>query len=97
MAYASDPAAYEALLADIASGSRLHYANAGSPDPDLDLLTGDERYAEGLAKLAALGDLEATRTLGDAISAIAQAHADGDGAAADLAWARAVDIVRSKR
>jgi hypothetical protein len=97
MGYASDPAAYEALLADIAAGSRLHYDNPGSVDPDFDLLSGDERYAAGLSQLAALGDLEATRMLGDAISAIAQARADGDGAAADSAWRRAVEAVRNKR
>jgi hypothetical protein len=97
MGYASDPDAYEALLADIAAGSQLHYDNAGSPDLDLDLLSGDQRYAEGLSKLAALGDLETTQLLGDAISAIAQARADGDAIAADSAWKRAVEVVRTTR
>ncbi len=97
MSYASDPEAYEALLADIAAGSRLHYDNAGSEDPDLDLLSGDERYAEGLVKLAALGDLQATRILGDAISAIARAQATGDNDAAHSAWEQAVRAVRTKQ
>ena len=95
MAYASNPAAYEELLADIAAGARLHYTDAGSPDPDFDLLSGDHRYAEGLAKLAELGDLEATRILGDAISAIARARAEGDVAAAESAWEQAVRAVRT--
>jgi hypothetical protein len=46
---------YAEVIGDIASGARLHYDNEGSADPDLDLLLGDQRYASGLAKLAALG------------------------------------------
>ncbi|MDQ2761829.1 MAG: hypothetical protein M3Y17_15720, partial [Actinomycetota bacterium] len=51
---------YELLLEMILEGSRLHY---GCPrvlrraDPDLALLLGDQLYALGLARLAALGDL----------------------------------------
>lgn len=97
MAYADDPAAYEALLADIAAGARLHYDNGDSPDPDFDLLSGDHRYAEGLAKLAELGDLAATRALGDAISEIAAARAAGDPERAKFAWDRAVRTVRGER
>ncbi len=73
---------YAEVIADIASGARLHYDNAGSPDPDLDLLLGDQRYASGLAKLAALGDLEETARLADLISRVAQLHAEGESAAA---------------
>ncbi|MBO0768018.1 MAG: hypothetical protein J2O48_04950 [Solirubrobacterales bacterium] len=87
----SAPGEYRELLAEIAAGTRLHYANQGSQDPDLDLLEGDRSYAAGLQKLAQMGDLAATRTLGDAISAIAQAHADGDPAAADRAWQQAME------
>jgi hypothetical protein len=97
MTYATDPQAYESLLADIAAGTRLHYDNQASADPDLDLLTGDERYADGLVKLAALGDLQATRILGDAISEIARARAAGDVASAHSAWERAVQAVRTER
>src|ERR1700748_1636367 len=97
MAYAQDPQAYAALLGDIATGTRLHYDHAESPDPDFDLLTGDERYADGLVKLAALGDLRATRILGDAISAIAQAPAEGDAEAAQSVWQQAVQAVRTER
>jgi hypothetical protein len=94
MTQAPDAADYAALLHDIASGVSLHYANAGTGDPDLDLLTGDERYADGLVKLAALGDLDSTQILGDAISNIARAHADGDEGRADCAWQQALSAVR---
>jgi hypothetical protein len=70
---------YADVIADIASGARLHYDNAHSPDPDLDLLVGDQLYASGLAKLAALGDLEETARLADLISRVAQLYAQGQG------------------
>ncbi len=65
------------MIADIARGARLHYENADSADPDLDLLLGDQSYANGLAKLAAIGDIEETARLADLISRVAQLHADG--------------------
>jgi hypothetical protein len=80
---------YELLLELIIEGSRLHY---GSPrvvqtdDPDLALLLGDQLYALGLARLAALGDLEAVSELADVISLVAEAHAAGDAALADAIW-----------
>ncbi|MFL5823641.1 MAG: hypothetical protein ACJ764_09395 [Solirubrobacteraceae bacterium] len=80
---------YELLLEMILEGSRLHY---GSPrvvhtdDPDLALLLGDELYALGLARLAALGDLEAVSELADVISLVAQAHATSDPSLADAVW-----------
>jgi hypothetical protein len=73
---------YAEVIADIARGARLHYENADSVDPDLDLLLGDQSYAKGLAKLATLGDIEETRRLADLISAVAQLHANGESAAA---------------
>jgi hypothetical protein len=73
---------YAEVIADIARGARLHYENAGSADPDLDLLLGDQSYASGLAKLAAIGDIEETARLADLISRVAQLHADGESAAA---------------
>lgn len=78
-------AEYEQLLADIAEGARLHYGDH-SEDPDLDLLLGDQRYAQGLTRLAALGDLDATAELADVISLVAQAHAAGDPQLADAVW-----------
>jgi hypothetical protein len=87
---------YERLLDEIGQGVKLHYGDAGV-DPDLDLLIGDQRYAQGLVRLAELGDLEATVTLADAISAVAQAQAEGDAARADAAWTQAVAAVRFRR
>jgi hypothetical protein len=80
---------YELLLEMILEGSRLHY---GSPhivraeDPDLALLLGDQLYALGLARLAALGDLEAVSELADVISLVAQAQAASDPRLADAVW-----------
>ncbi|HTW12586.1 MAG TPA: hypothetical protein VME01_07580 [Solirubrobacteraceae bacterium] len=73
---------YPRVIADIAKGVRLHYENGGSADPDLDLLLGDQSYALGLQRLAALGDLEETARLADLIAAVAQAYAEGESAAA---------------
>src|SRR5580693_6458875 len=74
--------AYAVVIAEIAQGARLHYENGGSADPDLDLLLGDQSYASGLCKLAALGDVEETARLADLISAVAQLHAEDDPAGA---------------
>jgi hypothetical protein len=73
---------YAEVIADIARGARLHYENAASADPDLDLLLGDQSYANGLCRLAALGDVEETARLADLISRVAQLHAEGESAAA---------------
>jgi hypothetical protein len=65
-------AVYEAYL--------LHY---GEPrafvdmDPDLRLLAGDALYAQGLARLADNGDMEAVGELADLISLCAWAEAAG--------------------
>ena len=75
-------ASYAEVIADIARGARLHYENEGSADPDLDLLLGDQSYADGLAKLAHIGDIEETGRLADLISRVAQLHATGESAAA---------------
>jgi hypothetical protein len=77
---ATDRAEYELLLEMIYEGSLLHYGSARviqTDDPDLALLLGDQLYALGLARLAALGDLEAVDVLADVISLLAQAHAEG--------------------
>jgi len=82
-------AQYELLLEMIREGSLLHY---GQPrvvrpaDPDLALLLGDQLYALGLTRLAALGDLDAVGELGDTISLLAQAHAAGNPALAEAVW-----------
>jgi len=82
-------AEYELLLEMIFEGSLLHYASArvvDTDDPDLALLLGDQLYALGLARLAALGDLEAVSVLADVISSLARAHAEGDLERADAVW-----------
>jgi hypothetical protein len=93
---AGHEAEYELLLELILEGSLLHY---GTPrvihadDPDLALLLGDQLYALGLARLAALGDLESVDVLADVIAQIAQANAGGDPGRAEEIWeagARAV-------
>ena len=70
-------------------GYAHHYGAAQAADAsdrDLALLDGDRRYADGLAALAALGDLPAIAELADAISLCAQAHAAGDPALAAAVW-----------
>jgi hypothetical protein len=80
---------YELLLELIIEGSRLHYGvprYVHTDDADLALLLGDQLYALGLARLAALGDLEAVAELADVISLVAQAHAAADPGLADAIW-----------
>jgi hypothetical protein len=80
---------YELLLELIIEGSRLHYGRpqlVHTDDPDLALLLGDQLYALGLARLAALGDVEAVAELADVISLVAQAHAAADPRLADAIW-----------
>jgi hypothetical protein len=80
---------YELLLEMIYEGSLLHYGAARvvhTDDPDLALLLGDQLYALGLARLAALGDLKAVDALADVISLLAQAHAEGVPERADAIW-----------
>jgi hypothetical protein len=89
-------AEYELLVEAIREGYLLHYATGRvvvSEDPDLALLAGDRLYALGLARLAALGDLEAVALLAEVISLSAQAHAASDPEWAEAVWeagARAV-------
>jgi len=81
---------YELLLEMILEGARLHYGHAlvvGPCDGDLALLLGDQLYALGLSRLAALGDLVAVTELADVISLVAQAHAGCDTELADAVWA----------
>lgn len=80
---------YELLVEAIREGYLLHYGTGrvlGAEDPDLALLTGDRLYADGLARLAELGDLDAVRELADVISLGAQAHAVGDEDLAAAVW-----------
>ncbi len=80
---------YELLLEMILEGSRLHYGTGqvvSTDDRDLALLLGDQLYALGLSRLAAIGDLDAVAELADVISLVAQAHADGDAELAEAVW-----------
>ena len=82
-------AEYELLLEMILEGARLHYGQprvVRAADPDLALLLGDQLYALGLSRLAALGDLDATAELADVISLVAQSHAARDPELADAVW-----------
>jgi hypothetical protein len=88
---------YGLLLEAIREGYELHYAGGRvvrTDDPDLALLAGDRLYAVGLARLAALGDLDAVSELADVISLAAQAHAEGDPARAEAVWAAGAVAVR---
>jgi len=73
----------------VREGYLLHYG-AGrllrDDDRDLMLLAGDHLYALGLARLAALGDLDAVAELADVISLSAQAHAEARPELAEAAW-----------
>ena len=80
---------YELLIEMILEGYRLHYAEplvVHPADPDLALLLGDQLYALGLARLAALGDLDAVAELADVISLVAQAHTASDRDLAEAVW-----------
>jgi hypothetical protein len=73
----------------IREGYLLHYGRPRlltDEDPDLVLLAGDHLYALGLARLAALGDVDAVAELADVIALSAQAHAEGRPELADAAW-----------
>src|SRR5215472_16016996 len=80
---------YELLLEMILEGYRLHYADplvVRPDDPDLALLLGDQLYALGLSRLAALGEVEAVAELADVISLAAQAHSATDPDLARAVW-----------
>jgi hypothetical protein len=82
-------AEYELLLEMILEGSLLHYGTprvVRTADRDLALLLGDQLYALGLARLAALGDLDSVAVLADMISQLAQAHAEGDAGRVEQIW-----------
>ena len=74
-------AVYEAYL--------LHYGESRAfvgMDEDLRLLAGDALYAQGLARLADLGDMEAVSELADLISLCAWAESAGRRDLADRLW-----------
>jgi hypothetical protein len=80
---------YELLLEMILEGYRLHYGEpvvVHTTDDDLALLLGDQLYALGLSRLAALGDLDAVAELADVISLAAQARTASDTELAGAIW-----------
>jgi hypothetical protein len=79
--------AVAAAVAAVRDGARRHYGDPSrTPDADLELLRGDASYAEGLSRLAELGDLVAIAELAEVISLTAAAHAAGDEVLAEAAW-----------
>jgi hypothetical protein len=73
----------------VREGYLLHYATGRllrDDDRDLVLLAGDHLYALGLARLAALGDLDAVGELADVISLGAQAQAEDRADVAEAVW-----------
>lgn len=72
----------------IRAGYDLHHGV--SEDPDRALLDGDRLYAEGLAALAAAGDMEAVHVMADVIATAAAALGAGDEAAAEAAWKQGI-------
>jgi hypothetical protein len=89
---------YELLVEAIYEGYLLHYRSprvlrVPAAEEDLGLLAGDQLYAIGLARLAAIGDLLAVSELADTITLSALAQAGGHAALAEAVWeagARAV-------
>jgi len=77
---AAAPGEYALVVEAVREGYLLHY---GEPrllrghDEDLALLAGDYLYAQGIERLAALGDVEAVALLADLIGSCAQLHAEG--------------------
>ena len=77
------------VIEAVYEGYLLHY---GEPrafvgmDPDLRLLAGDTLYAQGLARLADLGDMEAVSELADLISLCARAEAEVRGDLIERLW-----------
>lgn len=84
------PREYELLVEAIYEGYLLHY---GSPrvvcpqEADLGLLAGDQLYALGLARLVALGDLDAVEELADVITLTSLAQGEGREDLALAVWA----------
>jgi hypothetical protein len=78
---------YALGLETIYEGYLVHYGHPRLLEPaddDTALVLGDYLYAQGLARIAALGEVDAVRDLAELISLCAQSRADGrdgDGAA----------------
>ncbi|HET8651460.1 MAG TPA: hypothetical protein VFM13_02705 [Gaiellaceae bacterium] len=80
---------YALGLETIYEGYLVHYGRPRLLEPadeDTALVLGDYLYAQGLARIAALGDVDAVRDLAELISLCAQCRAEG-GAGDGAAWA----------
>jgi hypothetical protein len=76
-------------LETIYEGYTVHYGRPRLYEPadgDAALVLGDYLYAQGLARIAALGEVEAVSDLAELISLCAQARGDG-GRGDGVAWA----------
>ena len=99
-------ARYALGLETIYEGYLVHYGRPRLLEPaddDTALVLGDYLYAQGLARIASLGDVDAVGDLAELISLCAQARADGhdgDGAAwaatAALIGQRQLDVPRAE-
>jgi hypothetical protein len=81
---------YEVVFEAIYEGYLLHYGTPRilrPPDEDLGLLVGDDLYALGLARLVALGDIDAVAELADVIALAALARGERREELADAVWA----------
>jgi hypothetical protein len=90
------PGDYALVIESVLEGYLLHY---GTPrilaghDADLALLAGDYLYAQGIERLAALGDTPAIRELADLISLAAEARAEGRDDLTEPLWLAATIAV----
>ena len=91
-----DPSAYALVVEATYEGYLLHYEEPrilAGHDEDLALLAGDYLYALGIELLAGLGDADAVRQLGDLISLVAEARAEGRPDLAPALWLAATVAV----
>jgi hypothetical protein len=92
-------ARYALGLETIYEGYLVHYGRPRLLEPaddDTALVLGDYLYAQGLARIASLGDVDAVGDLAELISLCAQGRADGrdgDGAA----WAATAALIGQRR
>jgi hypothetical protein len=90
---------YALGLETIYEGYLVHWGRRRQLEPEDDttaLVLGDYLYAQGLARIASLGDVDAVGDLSELISLCAQARADGregDGAA----WAATAALIGQRR
>lgn len=87
---------YRYALEAIREGHLLHGGGGRvlrTDDADLALLAGDRLYAEGLLRIAELGDAEAIAELSRLIVACALARVGDDPDAAEIEWAETCDRI----